>query len=394
MPSPCDWFASELLMTLASSQRAVTTAADRIDSQAVRRCAERPGSCSREGAGQDQVRWSSGEALHSQEACLQVGLGASGGGFMLQVQSGLGSKAGCSCRLLQAGGRPLCISAASCSCWQGVGAACFPGVRAQSLHCLRQCCKVLCGGRRFPTKERMGKVAVSINQVTHGYQDRALFNNVSLEIERNERVALIGGWQQRCGLHTGADHDVWLWPVGCTWGHRKWWRSVWPLHSRGSMLTLRLSQACHSPRTPSLYHPGQLLQHESPHSSCGLLSVAVAQAGSPPAGPNGCGKSTLLRLILGEEQPIKGQASLGAHNVSPAYYQQNQAQALEPGHTVLDTVVLAAPDAQLDDVKALLGRMLFTGLTVNKKVGSAWHASRLLDEWVTALLTWFRVKSC
>ena len=110
------------------------------------------------------------------------------------------------------------------------------------------------------------------------------------------------------------------------------------------------------------------------------MSVAVAQARSSPAGPNGCGKSTLLRLILGEEQPIKGQASLGPHNVSPAYYQQNQAQALEPGHTVLETVVQAAPDAQLDDVKALLGRMLFTGLTVNKKVGSAWHASWLSGE--------------
>ena len=55
---------------------------------------------------------------------------------------------------------------------------------------------LLCGWRRFPTKERMGKVAVSINQLTHGYQDRALFNNVSLEIERDERVAFIGGLLQ------------------------------------------------------------------------------------------------------------------------------------------------------------------------------------------------------
>ena len=68
-------------------------------------------------------------------------------------------------------------------------------VYAPSLHYLQQGL-MLCGWRRFPTKERMGKVAVSINQLTHGYQDRALFNNVSLEIERNERVALIGGWQQ------------------------------------------------------------------------------------------------------------------------------------------------------------------------------------------------------
>lgn len=198
------------------------------------------------------------------------------------------------------------------------------------------------------------------------------------------------------------------------------------------------------------------------------------------AGPNGCGKSTLLRLIMGEEQPIKGRVGLGEHNVTPAYFQQNQAQALDlkltvqvctladlpriiacverharvssqpasawgsghaawllshghascqatrsscsstarccargggtlqrdgpalrkhpggcaglhgevaacaqQGSTALlkqhhahtwhalcsqETLVRAAPDAQLDDVKALLGRMLFTGKTVDKKV--------------------------
>ena len=235
---------------------------------------------------------------------------------------------------------------------------------------------LLCDWRRFPTKECMGKVAVSIHQLTHGYQDRALFNNVSLEIERNERVALIGGLQQKCGVLVGAT-------VTCDCSLRG---AHWALGSGGvSMASAEACtsadttpQACHSLQPPSSQQPGQLLQHGLPHSRHGLLSVAKAV--SLPAGPNGCGKSTLLRLILGEEQPIKGQASLGPHNVSPAYYQQNQAQALEPGRTVLETVVQAAPDAQLDDVKALLGRMLFTGLTVNKKVGSALHAFRLVGE--------------
>jgi len=34
---------------------------------------------------------------------------------------------------------------------------------------------------------------------------------------------------------------------------------------------------------------------------------------------------------------------------------------------VADTLVKAAPDAQLNDIKALLGRMLFTGKSVQKK---------------------------
>ena len=89
-------------MAMASVQAAATTAADRSDSQAVRRRAERAGSCSREGAGEDQVRRSFGKALHPQEAHLQVGLGASGDGFKLQVNSRLGSETSCSCCLLQA----------------------------------------------------------------------------------------------------------------------------------------------------------------------------------------------------------------------------------------------------------------------------------------------------
>ena len=34
--------------------------------------------------------------------------------------------------------------------------------------------------------------ALSIQRLTHGYQDRMLFDNTSLEIEKGERVAVIG----------------------------------------------------------------------------------------------------------------------------------------------------------------------------------------------------------
>ena len=87
-----------------------------------------------------------------------------------------------------------------------------------------------------------------------------------------------------------------------------------------------------------------------------------------PAGPNGCGKSTLLRLIMGQEEPIKGRVQLGPHNITPAYFAQNQADALDLKQSVLDTMIKAAPDAQLNDVKALLGRMMFSGKAMEKKV--------------------------
>ncbi len=45
-------------------------------------------------------------------------------------------------------------------------------------------------------------------------------------------------------------------------------------------------------------------------------------------GPNGAGKSTLLRLIMGMEKPTEGTAKIGDHNVTPGYFEQNQAEAL------------------------------------------------------------------
>ena len=44
----------------------------------------------------------------------------------------------------------------------------------------------------FPTPERMGQRVLEINGLTHGYGDRLLFDRVDLEIEKGERVAVIG----------------------------------------------------------------------------------------------------------------------------------------------------------------------------------------------------------
>ena len=56
----------------------------------------------------------------------------------------------------------------------------------------------------FPAPERMGQRVLEICGLTHGYGDRALFDNVSLEIEKGERVSIIGAGTPCCQLVLGS----------------------------------------------------------------------------------------------------------------------------------------------------------------------------------------------
>jgi ATP-binding cassette, subfamily F, member 3 len=87
-------------------------------------------------------------------------------------------------------------------------------------------------------------------------------------------------------------------------------------------------------------------------------------------GPNGSGKSTLLRLIMGMEQPMDGHVGFGEHNIRPAYFEQNQAEALDLDKTLIDTIADAVPLWKTEEVRGLLGRFLFSGDSVFKKVGT------------------------
>jgi ATP-binding cassette subfamily F protein 3 len=87
-------------------------------------------------------------------------------------------------------------------------------------------------------------------------------------------------------------------------------------------------------------------------------------------GPNGAGKSTLLRLLAGRDRPTRGSASLGV-GVRPAYFAQDQAEHLDPGNTVFDEVYQAAPASwDIQAVRDLLGRFLFSGEDQFKSVAT------------------------
>ncbi|NLD72466.1 MAG: ABC-F family ATP-binding cassette domain-containing protein, partial [Chloroflexi bacterium] len=99
-------------------------------------------------------------------------------------------------------------------------------------------------------------------------------------------------------------------------------------------------------------------------------------------GPNGSGKTTFLRTILGEMEPLAGRLRIGA-SVRIGYLPQTQ-EWLDADKTVLDHV-LEASKLRIGPARSHLGRFLFSGDEVYKKVGtlSGGERSRL----ALALLT-------
>ena len=94
-------------------------------------------------------------------------------------------------------------------------------------------------------------------------------------------------------------------------------------------------------------------------------------------GQNGQGKSTLAKIMVGELDH-KGHIKLG-HNVQIGYFAQNQAEYLDGGKTVLDTMIDAANESNRSKVRDILGSFLFRGDEVDKyvKVLSGGERNRL-----------------
>lgn len=83
-------------------------------------------------------------------------------------------------------------------------------------------------------------------------------------------------------------------------------------------------------------------------------------------GRNGEGKSTMIKAILGEIS-VEGTYQLG-HNVKVGYFAQNQASLLDPELTIFQTVDEVAFGDIRNQIKNILGRFMFSGDDIDKKV--------------------------
>lgn len=94
-------------------------------------------------------------------------------------------------------------------------------------------------------------------------------------------------------------------------------------------------------------------------------------------GPNGSGKSTFLKTLAGELRPLAGTLEWG-HNVEIAYFRQSQTDLDILDKTVLE-VVTSHTDKTISEARSFLGRFLFSGDDVFKKVSelSGGERSRL-----------------
>ena len=85
-------------------------------------------------------------------------------------------------------------------------------------------------------------------------------------------------------------------------------------------------------------------------------------------GQNGQGKTTLAKILVGMEPNTGGEVQVG-HNVQIGYYAQNQAEALYPEMTLIETMEMHAPPEMRPRIRSILGAFMFSGEDAEKRVG-------------------------
>ncbi len=83
-------------------------------------------------------------------------------------------------------------------------------------------------------------------------------------------------------------------------------------------------------------------------------------------GPNGAGKSTFLKTILGQFEPLAGEVILGS-SLHIGYFAQAH-EGLDPNKTLLEEIDSIKPNWLPGQIRDYLGKYLFSGDDVYKKV--------------------------
>ena len=89
---------------------------------------------------------------------------------------------------------------------------------------------------------------------------------------------------------------------------------------------------------------------------------SIVQRGDKIAvlGSNGIGKTTLVKALLNPDHHDSGAVKWG-HNTSVGYFGHDHREQIEKGTTAFEWLFNQRPDAGANDVRSVLGRMLFSG---------------------------------
>jgi ATPase subunit of ABC transporter with duplicated ATPase domains len=95
-------------------------------------------------------------------------------------------------------------------------------------------------------------------------------------------------------------------------------------------------------------------------------------------GKNGIGKTTLIKALFDEQNIEDGKVKWG-HNTRVGTFMHDHRDEIEAGSTVFDWLVAHRPEVGQENVRAILGRMLFSGQDGKKPTGtlSGGEAARL-----------------
>ncbi len=84
--------------------------------------------------------------------------------------------------------------------------------------------------------------------------------------------------------------------------------------------------------------------------------------------PNGMGKTTLFNLIAGKISLQEGSITFG-HNITTAYFEQDQTRVMNKDNTVLQEVLDACSKVPESRIRSFLGSFLFSGDETEKRIG-------------------------